>query len=127
LRWQNPNPPKKIKREQVHIARYNMRRAAAYRDPRIDIRPIRLASEGGEKCPNILVIEIVGTFFLLGTATSSESTANESRTVPFCSAKSRALRGFETGRSRALTKTFVSKTHRNAVMRLSAKNPAFLG
>src|SRR4029077_1632032 len=43
-------------------------------------------------------------FFLLRTSYSSASTAKESRTFPSRSARSRAWRGFESGRSNALTR-----------------------
>lgn len=51
--------------------------------------------------------------FLLKTSHRSARAANESRTFPLWSTRSRAWRGFEAGKSNALIKAFVSKTQRN--------------
>ena len=127
MRGNNLNALKRIEGEEVGVTGDNVGREAidgkfeklvvlritASSYSHIDIDPLSLARQSREKTRISASSRYRRMRFLLRTSWSSASVARESRTFPAWSAKLRALRGFESGRSNALTRTLLSKTQRN--------------
>lgn len=127
MRRKNLNALERIEYEQVSVTRDNVGCVATDGefeelvvawittsfDLYIHIDPLSLARQGREKNLTVFLIDISVELFPAQNFVNLSQRRKRKQHFPFRSAKSRARRGFESGRSNALTRTFVSNTQRN--------------
>lgn len=126
--WNDLNATEGVEREKVGVTGYEVGCPATYGefeefvvlgiaahpDLNIHLDPLAFACQRSEKASNVLLIEVVTKLLSAQHFVEfGKYRKGKQDTVPFRSARSSAWRGFESGRSNALTNTFVSNTQRN--------------
>ena len=121
------NPAERIQHKKVNITCDDMRSLsthcqfeelvvlwiAASLYPRFHVYPLRLARQRRKKGSHLFLIHIATELLPAQDVIELGQRGKETSTFPSRRALSSAWRGLESGRSKELTKTFVSKTQRN--------------